>query len=78
MALTLSRRPKAKCKDRDNGHSFTLKFGDLSAVVTVYEVIDNTKVRVSIDAPPEIQIVRDDAKSTENKHGEHAEHGGRK
>jgi len=69
MALTLSRRPKVKCGKRDSGHSIVLKFGELSAVVTVYEVVSFEKVRVSIDAPSEVQIVRDDAKSTENKHG---------
>ena len=67
LALTLTPK-KYLARPEEGGHSFTV---DGPATITVFEVNHNGKVRVSIEADPEVQIVRDNAKSTENKHGGH-------
>ena len=44
---------------RKEGQRFALEFGGVVAVVTVLAV-DGSKVRVGIDAPPEVRVMREE------------------
>jgi len=63
MALVILRKAKKQCEPNEPGHSFTV--GD--ATITVFE-IKGQSVKLSIDAPPHVNIVRDDCKSGAGRH----------